>query len=106
MDVKQSEQVRAVIYQEGDMWVAQCLEYDISVQAADLEMLAKRLRVALTVECRESMARNGEAFKGIDPAPKYFHELFDKTTSTFSPKNSSALGCDGADIDLDLKIAA
>ncbi len=78
--------IRVVIFQEGSMWVAQCLEYDIGAQAVSVDKLHERLTVALEAERQESLARNGEPFAGIAPAPEYFHRLWEKRLGRFEPE--------------------
>ena len=64
--------MRVIVRQEGDTWIAQCIEHDIGAQAGDVVTLLWRLRAALRAEERESMARYGVAFAGIDPAPQHY----------------------------------
>ena len=69
--------IRVVVFQEGDAWVAQALEYDLGAQAADLKSLERRFAMTLRVELEESLRRGGVPFGGIDPAPEYFQKLWD-----------------------------
>jgi hypothetical protein len=78
-------QIRAILFREGDLWVAQCLEYDIGVQAPDLAQLSERLHIAIGAERKESIARNGTAFSGIDPAPHRFFEMWDHRGGEYRP---------------------
>lgn len=73
--MQEQKEIRVITYKDGDLWVAQCLEYDIAAHAADLETLHARLLVALDAEREESVRRNGVPFAGIDPAPARFHEM-------------------------------
>jgi hypothetical protein len=69
--------IRAIVFQEGDMFVAQCLEYDISTQAKDLNALMDRLDLtveAVFAECREKGKAPVEL---IGAAPNYYHTLWD-----------------------------
>ena len=78
-----SEQIRVVVFQEGDLWVAQCLEYDIGAQGADLDELQDRLMAVIDAERTESIERNGRAFAGIDPAPQHFQDMWGKQSGRF-----------------------
>lgn len=82
-----SNQIRVVVFREGDVWVAQCLEYDIGAQAPDLETLHRRLALTVELERRISTERNGKAFAGIDPAPKHFQDMWAKRSGGFTPKS-------------------
>jgi hypothetical protein len=72
----ETTQIRAVIFREGDLWVAQCLEFDIGVQARDLGGLAERLHIAIGAEYRASTENAGKPFSGIDEAPKLFFDMW------------------------------
>ena len=71
--MRTSEMLRIVVTKEDDMLVAQCLEYDICTQAADIDTLKDRMGCLIQIE-RES----GQA---IDPAPERFHKMWDTATS-------------------------
>ncbi|WP_298222664.1 hypothetical protein [Acidocella sp.] len=70
--------IRAIVYREGENYVAQCLEYDIAAQAGDLNVLLNRLY--LTVEAEFALCAKSEASAHdcIPRAPNYYHSLWDK----------------------------
>lgn len=74
------KQVRVVILQEVGYWVAQCLEYDICVQADNLEQIFLRLEAVFSLENKE---KNG--IKRLGKAPDYFFNLWDKKSSEMIP---------------------
>jgi hypothetical protein len=70
--------LRAIAFQEGEFWSAQCLEYDIAAQAKKLTDLFHELRrvvAAHVVVCRE-LGR--DPFDGLAQAPRYFWDLWDR----------------------------
>lgn len=69
--------VRAVVFRDNDMWVAQCLEYDIGAQADDIDMLNERLNVALKAELKESIERHQKPFADIARAPQRFETMWE-----------------------------
>jgi hypothetical protein len=73
-----SDVIRVIMFQDSGMWVAQCLEYDIGVQAEDLDTLSDRLKVVLKAEFKESVERHGKPFAGIDPAPERFQLMWER----------------------------
>jgi hypothetical protein len=77
-------QLRVVVYKEGDLYVAQCLEFDIATQAIDLDVLLERLDLTIDAECGMSKESTGKPFDGIPPAPNYFHGLWDKRSVSLS----------------------
>jgi hypothetical protein len=79
---QESGGLRAVIFQDGDMWVAQCLEYDIGAQAHDLDTVRRRLDVAIEIERLTSLEIHGRDFAGIDEAPAHFFEMWEKRSKS------------------------
>ena len=78
-------EIRTVVMPEGDMWVAQCLEYDIGAQAPGLELLQDRLCATIAAHCDISCLENKTPFNGIDPAPEYFHEIWERHEIRLKP---------------------
>jgi hypothetical protein len=74
----ESETIRAIVFQDNGMWVAQCLEYDIGAQANDLDTLHDRLKVTLRAEFLQSMERYNKPFDGIGPAPERFFRMWER----------------------------
>jgi hypothetical protein len=73
-----SEAIRIIVFHDNGMWVAQCLEYDIGAQAADIDTLNARFDVVLRAELKESTEKHGKPFSGIDPAPERFHQMWER----------------------------
>lgn len=69
-----------VIQEEGGMFAAQCLEYDICTQADSIETLKGRLCAQIEIERMVSLNHTGEEFGGIAPAPEFFHSLWEHAT--------------------------
>lgn len=89
-----SSQIRAILFREGDSWIAQCLEYDIGAQADDLDSLQERLFVALDMEYETSLRITGEPFGGIPPAPKHYYRMWSEQSGVFSPTAPAPCGAD------------
>ena len=70
--------IRILVFKDGDMYVAQCLEYDIAACASTMKEL--RNDILGTIECyrQESVDRSGNPFQGIDPAPQDLHKMWDE----------------------------
>jgi hypothetical protein len=61
--------LRIVTFKEGDIWVAQCLEHDVCVQAGDLDSLRTRMEMAIQAE---------SPLEKLPQAPAHFFELWDR----------------------------
>jgi len=64
--------IRAVISREEDWWCAQCLEYDIAVQARNRAELRDALVSVLSAHFTASAELGQPAFAGLPAAPKRF----------------------------------
>ena len=73
--------LRIIAFQEGDSWIAQCLEYDISAQASDLDELSARIDATIDAERAYTVSQGRKPFEGIDPAPQHFHVMWDKRSA-------------------------
>ena len=66
------EQLRVIVYRDGDLYIAQGLEVDIATQAKDIPSLLQRLDLTIEAECAMSKERGGSLFEGIGAAPELF----------------------------------
>lgn len=71
------ENTRFVIFTEGDMILAMCLEQYICVQGRDMDELYQRLRIAYRAERDDSIAHTGKPFGDIPAAPQRYHDMWD-----------------------------
>lgn len=71
------KQYRVIIFKEDGVFIAQCLEHDISAFAPDRKTLRKRFEGLFAFERNLSIERGGEPFAGINPAPKRFHDMWE-----------------------------
>jgi len=70
------QRISAVIFREGDYWVAQCLEYDLATQAKSLKDLQYELQRTLIGHIVASTEANEVPFERLAPAPKRYWEMF------------------------------
>jgi len=87
MDKQGSDRIRVVAYRDGDVWVAQCIEYDISAQGANFESAMKRLEIVVNAECEYTKNKFGQPFANIDPAPDAFARRFDALSESLEIDN-------------------
>ena len=88
--MQDSAKVRVLLLQDGDTWVAQCLEYDIGTQAPTLDLLQTRFDAVFNAECRHRIERFGNPFKGLDPAPDLYQDMWDRAPGVYTPKTRDA----------------
>jgi hypothetical protein len=72
------KQLRVVAFREGDAWIAQCVDYDLSVQGADLAQVKRRMTALIKLEADFTTKNSGECFAGLEPAPDYFQAMFEQ----------------------------
>lgn len=69
--------IRAIVFKEGDFYVAQCLEYDIAAQGNDLEAVLDRLELTVEAEFASCELLDKEPKECICTAPNYYHQLWE-----------------------------
>jgi hypothetical protein len=70
-------EIRAVLFQEIGWWVAQCLEYDIAVQAETEEALLLELERILIGYILVAQKKGRLPFQGMPPAPRRYWKMFE-----------------------------
>ena len=68
--------VSAVLFQDGQWWSAQCLEYDVAAQAQTLSDLQTEFQRVLISHLAIARELGRKPFEGIPPAPRKFWDLF------------------------------
>jgi hypothetical protein len=71
-------QIRAVLFEEGGAWSAQCLDYDIAAQAETFLDLHDEVARVLVAHIAASIELGREPFASVKPAPQRFWELYEK----------------------------
>ena len=87
-------ELRVVVLKDGEVYVAQCLELDISAQASDLKSLRHRMNAAIDAE-RDYANATGKSLDDIGKAPKHFFDMWEK-----------AWGSERTSVDLRLALCA
>jgi hypothetical protein len=80
--------ISAVLFQRGDWWVAQCLEYDIATQAKSLPDLRYELERVLVGHAVISARLGTQPFESLPAAPQQYWEMFDRSDLEIKPKRS------------------
>jgi len=71
-------QVSAVLFQDGEWWCAQCLEYDIAAQAPTLSELRYELGRVLAAHVAASEELGQDPFETMSAAPQKFWDMFER----------------------------
>lgn len=75
---------------EKEMWVAQCLQYDIATQASTLEILLKRIQTVVVSNMILDLESGKEPFSNLKPAPQRYWKEYQESKMTMEivPKRS------------------
>lgn len=84
MSDAEKKAVRVIARKEGECWIANCVEYDISAQGADLGQVRRRMEVALELECEFALQHTGEPFGGIPAAPAIYEALYNEAEESLT----------------------
>ena len=82
--------IHAVVFREGDWWVAQCLEHDLVGLARTLEELPDELRRQLRTQIETSVEAGIEPFAELPAAPARYWKMYETAKA-----RTSAPGEDG-----------
>jgi predicted RNase H-like HicB family nuclease len=74
----QRTKIRAVLFREGEWWVAQCLEYDIAAQAKSVKDLVYEFQRALVGHIVVSLQEGLKPFATLPKPPKRFLAMFEE----------------------------
>jgi hypothetical protein len=88
--------VRALLFRESAEWCAQCLDFDIAVQAPTRERLLTELETVLITHVEIAIDSGREPFAGLQRAPARFFEFFEQSRPTTQIKPIQLLNRDEA----------
>jgi hypothetical protein len=69
-------EIRVVMFKRRRLWIAQCLEFDICVQASEREDLEYELERAFIGYQAGCARENIEAFSNLPPAPQQYWDMW------------------------------
>ena len=76
--------VRILAFQAGPWWVAQCLEFDVAVQAKSLPDLFYEVERTVIGHLVVAEKRGLRALEDLPPAPQRYWDLWDRSKMTVS----------------------
>jgi len=77
--------LHAVVFQERDLWVAQCLEINLVSCAASLEELPDVLMRQLNAQLKADLEAGREPFAKFKRAPEKYWRLYESVRATAKP---------------------
>lgn len=72
--------IRAIAYQEGDLWIVQGLEYNIVTRARSMGDVPSAFVRALVERVHIGRHLGIPPFDGLEPAPERFERLYEQAT--------------------------
>jgi hypothetical protein len=80
-----NDAIHAVIFRNGEWWVAQCLEYDIATQARELRDLLNEVERIVAAHILVADKDGMEPFANLPKAPKRFWQMYKNATARVEP---------------------
>ena len=92
--------VRAVLFEDRGVWVAQCVEYDIAAFAASLPELPRAFERAVAANLCANADLGRDGLDGVPPAPERFERLYEEADLGVTPRRSQPGSSSGVNVDL------
>jgi hypothetical protein len=71
-------ELNVVVFEDGDLWVAQAIEFDIAARADKPSKLPRAFERALVANLATNHSFGRQALSGIPPAPQRYRALFEQ----------------------------
>ena len=82
--------INVVVYEDGDLWIAQGIEYDIAAYADSLSQAVSKFERALIANLAMNVELGRPGLEKIGPAPQRFRELFEQAPFAISATSAKA----------------
>jgi hypothetical protein len=86
--------IRAVVFKEGEHWIAKCLEYSYSIQVRRLEDVPRELRRCLAWQILLSLEMGIEPFNGFKPSSRKYWEMYERAAPLEEASEAFGFGPD------------
>lgn len=77
--------LKAVVFQEGDWWIIQLLEYDLATQVRRLEDVPGEFQRLLLGQLAANAALGVEPFHGFSRAPGRYWKMYEQAHALIAP---------------------
>lgn len=81
----QSKELHVLVFKDDDLWIAQCLEYDIAVQARTIEELEENFVCSIIAHVMSSIEDKEAPFSTLPETPKEFWDMFQRAKQFRDP---------------------
>lgn len=78
----QTVRINVVAFNDGGVWVAQGVEFDITAHAEDISKLPRAFMRAVVENACITQQLGRTPLAGIGPAPERFRRMFDEASTT------------------------
>ena len=85
LEVNLSPRTDFVVFQEGEHWIAQCLQYDICVQSKSIVNLKHRIARTMIGNMVVAMTKGEKPFAHFQPAPTRYWKMYDQAMTVGEP---------------------
>lgn len=85
MELSATFNVKAVIFQEGDVVCAQCLDHDIATHAESLEALRRELGRIIVAHLAACLENAVPPFSNLPRAPQKYWDMFNESRIVLPP---------------------
>lgn len=77
--------MRVLLLKEDDLWVAQCLEYDIAAQGPTVDAAKEAFVRAFAAQIAVALHHGEEPLATFGPAPRYYWDRFSEAQRLAEP---------------------
>lgn len=79
MTTTEVKELRVLFFQDGNRWVAQCIDYDICTSGSSIPEAQQHFGEAFVAELGLSYELKRQPLEGVPAAPEHYRRLFEET---------------------------
>jgi hypothetical protein len=77
MAATQIFELRVLLYVKSDIWIAQCIDFDIATQAESAKKVIESFERVFAAQLLYDQQKRRQPLEGISPAPDHFSQAFE-----------------------------
>ncbi len=78
-------EIKVLIFKDQNLYIAQCLEYDLAVQAEGLEDLRENFALELALQIENDIQNGEEPLSTLPETPRVFWEMYQRANPLQNP---------------------